>query len=73
MQAELKSIQSRLSEAPHTKEARPTVSMESRTVIQSTSDQNGEEMDSVSVTEKLEEELLKRDALIEVCQFQRLL
>lgn len=43
--------------------------MESRTVVQSTSDQTGEDMDSVSVTKKLEEELLKRDALIEVCHF----
>ncbi|KAL8127516.1 hypothetical protein AgCh_014432 [Apium graveolens] len=65
LQAELKSIESRLSEALHTKDARPTVSMESGTVVQSTSDQTGEDMDSVSVTKKLEEELLKRDALIE--------
>lgn len=46
------------------------VSMESGTVVQSTSDQTGEDMDSMSVTKKLEEELLKRDALIEVCYFK---
>lgn len=38
-------------------------------VAQPTSNANSQDMDSVSVTKKLEEELLKRDALIEVCHF----
>lgn len=69
MQAELKSIESRMSEALHTKEVSPEVGRGLMAVVQSTSDQTGEDMDSLSVTKKLEEELLKRDALIEVCHF----
>lgn len=38
-------------------------------MAQSTSSANSQDTDSVSVTKKLEEELTKRDALIEVCHF----
>ncbi|XP_017252657.1 kinesin-like protein KIN-14B isoform X2 [Daucus carota subsp. sativus] len=65
LQAELKSIESQMSEALHTKEVSPKVGRGLMAVVQSTSDQTGEDMDSLSVTKKLEEELLKRDALIE--------
>lgn len=63
MQAKLRGVESQLNEACLSTEARS----ESRTMALSTSNAKGEDMDSVSVTKKLEEELLKRDALIEVC------
>lgn len=46
-----------------------TMNLESSIVAQSASNAKSQDLDSVSVTKKLEEELIKRDALIEVCHF----
>ncbi|KAK1287527.1 Geminivirus Rep-interacting motor protein [Acorus calamus] len=67
LQAKLKSIESQLNEALHSSDARSTLVSESgSTGVLSTSKEAGESIDSSSVTKKLEEELAKRDALIEV-------
>ncbi|KAK1313383.1 Geminivirus Rep-interacting motor protein [Acorus calamus] len=66
LQAKLKSIESQLNEALHSSDARSTLVSESgSTGVLSTSKEAGESIDSSSVTKKLEEELAKRDALIE--------
>lgn len=59
-------MESELKNALLSKEAGSAVGMESKTATQSTSNSTGEDMISVSLTKKLEEELLKRDTLIEV-------
>ncbi|KAK3019327.1 hypothetical protein RJ639_003701 [Escallonia herrerae] len=66
LQADIKSIESQLNEALHSSEAKSTISSASKTGTQSISNAAAEGIDSVAVTKKLEEELLKRDALIEV-------
>uniref|UniRef100_A0A5B6YT68 Putative kinesin-like protein KCA2 n=1 Tax=Davidia involucrata TaxID=16924 RepID=A0A5B6YT68_DAVIN len=65
LQAELKNIESQLNEALHSSEGRSIIGSESRPVAQSIPKATGDSMDSAVVTKKLEEELLKRDALIE--------
>ncbi|KAM6577623.1 hypothetical protein CsatB_029460 [Cannabis sativa] len=59
LQAKIKSLES------HLNEARSTFSSESGTRASSISKETGESVDSSTVTRKLEEELKKRDALIE--------
>ncbi|XP_058184981.1 kinesin-like protein KIN-14B [Rhododendron vialii] len=61
LQAKLKSIESQLNEALHARE----LGSDSRSVAQPIPKAAGDAMDSIAVTKKLEEELLKRDALIE--------
>lgn len=61
LQGKIKGIESQLNEALHYSEVKSTFTSESGP--RST----GEGMDSSTVTKKLEEELKKRDALIEVC------
>jgi hypothetical protein len=65
LQAKLKSIESQLNEALNSSDARSTVGSESASVI-STPKMMESTADSSSVTKRLEEELAKRDALIEV-------
>lgn len=65
LQAKIKSVESQLNEALHNCEARPTNGAESKSDVQTSSHVTGENMDSAAVTKRLEEELLKRDALIE--------
>ncbi|KAK1263213.1 Geminivirus Rep-interacting motor protein [Acorus gramineus] len=66
LQAKLKSIESQLNGAIHSSDSRSTLVSESgSTGVLSTSKEAGESIDSSSVTKKLEEELAKRDALIE--------
>lgn len=60
LQAKIKGIESQLNEALHSSEVTPTLSSESGPRA------GGDGMDSSTVTKKLEEELKKRDALIEV-------
>ncbi|KAM0895148.1 hypothetical protein ACQ4PT_024021 [Festuca glaucescens] len=64
LQAKLKSIESQLNEALNSSDARSTVGSESASVI-STPKMTESTADSSSVTKRLEEELAKRDALIE--------
>nr|XP_048334782.1 kinesin-like protein KIN-14B isoform X2 [Ziziphus jujuba var. spinosa] len=59
LQAKIKGIESQLNEALRSSEVRPTLSSESGPGT------TGDGMDSSTVTKKLEEELKKRDALIE--------
>ncbi|GFS35072.1 kinesin like protein for actin based chloroplast movement 1 [Actinidia rufa] len=61
LQAKLKSLESQLDEAHRARE----LSSDSRSVALPMSKAAGDDMDSSTVTKKLEEELLKRDALIE--------
>ncbi|XP_057492664.1 kinesin-like protein KIN-14B [Actinidia eriantha] len=61
LQAKLKSLESQLDEAHRARE----LSSDSRSVALPMSIAAGDDMDSSTVTKKLEEELLKRDALIE--------
>lgn len=65
LQAKIKSIESQLNEALHNREARPTNGAESKSNMRTSPQMTGENMDSAAVTKRLEEELLKRDALIE--------
>ncbi|KAJ6732748.1 KINESIN-LIKE PROTEIN KIN-14A-RELATED [Salix koriyanagi] len=65
LQAKIKSMESQLNEALRSSEARSTFGSESGPVISSISKATGDGMDSSAVTKKLEEELKKRDALIE--------
>lgn len=62
IQAKMKSIESRLSEAQHSSEDQSALGS-----YLSNAKAIGDGMDSPPVTKKLEEELKKRDALIEVC------
>ncbi|CAL5365168.1 unnamed protein product [Camellia sinensis] len=61
LQAKLKNIESQLNEALHARE----LGLDSKAVAQPIFKAAGDGIDSVTVTKKLEEELLKRDALIE--------
>ncbi|KAL6959447.1 Kinesin-like protein KIN-14B, variant 2 [Sarracenia purpurea var. burkii] len=61
LQAKLKSIEPQLIEALHARE----LSSDSKSLAQPISKAAGDGLDSIAVTKKLEEELLKRDALIE--------
>lgn len=65
LQAKLKSIESQLNEALNASDARSTIGSESASVISSPKITEST-ADSLSVTKRLEEELAKRDALIEV-------
>nr|CAB3470000.1 unnamed protein product [Digitaria exilis] len=64
LQAKLKSIESQLNEALNASDARSTIGSESASVISSPKITEST-ADSSSVTKRLEEELAKRDALIE--------
>ncbi|GJN00324.1 hypothetical protein PR202_ga17748 [Eleusine coracana subsp. coracana] len=64
LQARLKSIESQLNEALNSSDARSTIGSESASVISSPKVMEST-ADSSSVTKRLEEELAKRDALIE--------
>ncbi|KAK6923280.1 Kinesin motor domain [Dillenia turbinata] len=65
LQAQIKSFESQLKEALKSKETRSRVDQESGLGVHSIQKAAGDGMDSSAVTKKLEEELLKRDALIE--------
>ena len=65
LQAKLKSIESQLNEALNASDARSTIGSETTSVISSPKIVEST-ADSSSVTKRLEEELAKRDALIEV-------
>ncbi|OUZ99796.1 Kinesin [Macleaya cordata] len=66
LQAKVKSIESQLNEALHSSDARSTVGSESGSIgVLSSSMATGDDANSPAVTRKLEEELSKRDALIE--------
>ena len=65
LQAKLKSIESQLNDALNSSDARSTIGSESASVI-STPKMMESTAESSSVTKRLEEELAKRDALIEV-------
>ncbi|KAL6220166.1 hypothetical protein ACLB2K_007923 [Fragaria x ananassa] len=60
-----KSIESKLNEALHSHDGRSTLGSELGSVTLSNSKATGDDMESPPVTKKLEEELKKRDALIE--------
>jgi hypothetical protein len=70
LQARLKSIESQLNEALDSSDARSTIGSESASVIYSPKMMEST-ADSSSVTKRLEEELAKRDALIEVLAVHR--
>ena len=65
LQAKLKSIESQLNEALNASDTRSTIGSEATSVISSPKIMEST-ADSSSVTKRLEEELAKRDALIEV-------
>ncbi|XP_057971450.1 kinesin-like protein KIN-14B isoform X2 [Malania oleifera] len=65
LQAKLRSIESQLNDALYSSGARSGVGPESAFGISSIHMAAGDSMDSSAVTKKLEEELLKRDVLIE--------
>ena len=67
MQSEIKAIELKLMEAINSKEAKSVFGAESGPEVLSIPKSTGDVMDSSAVTKKLEEELLKRAALIEVC------
>lgn len=66
MQAKIKTIESQLNEALHSNDARLTLASEAAPAVSPVPKTAGDPMDSSAVTKKLEEELKKRDALIEV-------
>ncbi|KAL6225087.1 hypothetical protein ACLB2K_003939 [Fragaria x ananassa] len=65
LQDKVKSIESKLNEALHSHDGRSTLGSELGSVTLSNSKATGDDMESLPVTKKLEEELKKRDALIE--------
>ncbi|XP_059624154.1 kinesin-like protein KIN-14B [Cornus florida] len=65
LQDKLRSIESQLNESRHSSEGRLMMGSESKHVAQSIPKAAGDGLDSAVVTKKLEEELIKRDALIE--------
>lgn len=65
LQAKISSIESQLNEALHSSEVRSTIHSEPMPAVSSVSRTTGDGMDSSAVSKKLEEELKKRDALIE--------
>ncbi|KAI9166163.1 hypothetical protein LWI28_027307 [Acer negundo] len=65
LQAKIKSIESQLNESLHSSEGRSASGSELVPAVSSISNANGDGKDSSAVTKKLEEELKKRDALIE--------
>ncbi|KAL6222839.1 hypothetical protein ACLB2K_006229 [Fragaria x ananassa] len=65
LQDKVKSIESKLNEALHSHDGRSTLGSELGSVTLSNSKATGDDMESPPVTKKLEEELKKRDALIE--------
>lgn len=66
LQDKLKSVESHLNEALLSKETRTTNGSGSQTGEPTSSTSTGDDMDSTAVTKRLEDELKKRDALIEV-------
>lgn len=66
-QDKIKSVESKLNEGLHSSDGRSTLGSETGSGTLSNSKAIGDGMDSNPVTKKLEEELKKRDALIEVC------
>ncbi|XP_057807154.1 LOW QUALITY PROTEIN: kinesin-like protein KIN-14B [Salvia miltiorrhiza] len=65
LQAKLKSVESQLSEALLINETRTTNGSISKAEENSSNKATGDDMDSTAVTKRLEDELKKRDALIE--------
>ncbi|XP_018806729.1 kinesin-like protein KIN-14B [Juglans regia] len=65
LQAKIRSIESQLNEALHPTEARSKSGSEGPGVLSSNATVDGIDSSAVTVTKKLEEELKKRDALIE--------
>ncbi|PON84753.1 Kinesin-like protein Kca1/Kca [Trema orientale] len=65
LQAKIKSLESQLNETLHSNGARSTLSSETGSAVPSILKETGDGVDSSTVTKKLEEELKKRDALIE--------
>lgn len=67
MQAKIRTLETQFNEAIKSSESRSTFVSEPEFADQSNSRPTGDGIDSSAVTKKLEEELKKRDALIEVC------
>lgn len=65
LQAKIKSVELQLNDALHSTEARSTSGSEGPGVLSSKAIEDGIDSSAVTVTKKLEEELKKRDALIE--------
>ncbi|ESR39519.1 hypothetical protein CICLE_v10024724mg [Citrus x clementina] len=65
LQAKINSIESQRNEALHSSEVRSTIRSEPMPAVSSVLRTTGDGMDSSAVSKKLEEELKKRDALIE--------
>ncbi|XP_019177353.1 PREDICTED: kinesin-like protein KIN-14B isoform X2 [Ipomoea nil] len=65
LQTKLKNIELQLNEALSSSEKRSINGSESKPTVQTSSKPTTDNMDSTAVTKRLEEELLKRDALIE--------
>ncbi|KAJ8557489.1 hypothetical protein K7X08_003114 [Anisodus acutangulus] len=65
LQAKLQALESQLNEAVHASEARLNDGSESRSADQTGLKATRDDIDSAAVTKRLEEELLKRDTLIE--------
>lgn len=65
LEANARNMELKLSDFPRSSEGRPVVDSESTAGVTSTAKETGDAMDSSTVNNKLEEELLKRDALIE--------
>lgn len=66
VQAKLKNVESQLNEALLINETRTTNGSVSQAEEHSSNKATGDDMDSAVVTKRLEDELKKRDALIEV-------
>lgn len=67
MQAKIESVELQLNDALRSAEARSTSGSEGPGVLSSKATEDAIDSSAVTVTKKLEEELKKRDALIEVC------
>ncbi|XP_050204784.1 kinesin-like protein KIN-14A isoform X2 [Mercurialis annua] len=65
LQAKIKSMESQLNEALRSNDARSAIGSEASPGISSIPKETADDIDSSAVTKKLEEELKKRDALIE--------
>lgn len=67
IQAEIRTLETQLNEALRSSESRSKFVLEKSSETLSDSRPTGDGMETSAVTKKLEEELKKRDALIEVC------
>ena len=67
IQGKIRTLETQLNEAVRLSKSRSTFISEAESEALSNSKSTADAMDSSAVTKKLEEELKKRDALIEVC------